>query len=374
MECPLGKLSPEQFLAQYWQRKPLLVRQAFPAFEQAICPDELAGLACEEDIDSRIVSGRHQLNNWRLEHGPFDENSYDARGEHDWTLLVQSVDHYVPELAELKGAFRFIPDWRLDDIMVSFAATGGSVGPHFDNYDVFLVQGSGSRQWHLGGHCPPNTPLYPHPDLRLLADFNTVETIEMQAGDMLYLPPRYAHWGVALEPCMTFSVGFRAPTARELLLSYCDTAVNAAGDEVFYRDGQLDPARPSAEIPAATLSAMRDMLTAQMTDELVSEWIGSHLSAVPGWESSVQGAALDWHQSYTLPLAARCTWIASENGHRLFINGEMFEGQGPAWQTLVTKLSDQRTLALNQHPAMQHCEHCTRTLRKLVASGLLELL
>src|SRR5690606_35155678 len=165
-----GGMSAEEFLRDYWQKKPLLIRQAFPDFESPLSADELAGLSLEEEVESRIVL-ELGATPWELRHGPFTEDDYRTLPERDWTLLVQAVDQFVPEVAELLQAFRFLPSWRLDDVMISYAAPGGSVGPHFDSYDVFLLQTQGHRRWKIGQMCEADSPLLEHPDLRILSEF-----------------------------------------------------------------------------------------------------------------------------------------------------------------------------------------------------------
>ena len=165
----LGGISAREFMRDYWQKKPLLIRQAIPDFESPLSPDELAGLALEEEIESRLVI-EHGEQPWELRRGPFAEDAFADLPERDWTLLVQAVDQFIPEVAELLEQFRFLPSWRIDDVMISFAAPGGGVGPHFDNYDVFLLQGHGQRRWRLGQMCDADSPLLDHPELRILAD------------------------------------------------------------------------------------------------------------------------------------------------------------------------------------------------------------
>jgi len=202
------------FLRDYWQKRPLLVRGAFAPWVNPIAPDDLAALACDDDVESRLITQKRE--DWRVEQGPLPEDRFGRLGRMPYTLLVQAVNLYVPEVAALIAPFRFVPDWRIDDVMVSYASDGGGVGPHFDQYDVFLIQGLGRRRWQVGGHgadaCTDATPLLPHDDLRLLADFRPVEEWVLEPGDMLYVPPRVAHNGVAVgTDCMTYSVGFRAP-------------------------------------------------------------------------------------------------------------------------------------------------------------------
>lgn len=217
----LGGISAREFLRDYWQKKPLLIRQAIPGFQSPISPDELAGLSLEEEVESRLVI-EHGAQPWELRRGPFTEETYQSLPERDWTLLVQAVDQFVPEVSELLEHFRFLPSWRIDDVMISYAAPGGGVGPHFDNYDVFLLQGYGKRRWRIGQMCDSQSPLMKHADLRILADFEGSDDWVLEPGDMLYLPPRLAHLGTAVDECMTYSVGFRAPSAAEVLTHFTD--------------------------------------------------------------------------------------------------------------------------------------------------------
>jgi 50S ribosomal protein L16 3-hydroxylase len=176
-----------EFLRETWQKKPLLIRNAWSSWSNPLEPDELAGLACEERIESRLVI--QSADGWKLEHGPMPEERFRKVGRNPWTLLVQAVDHHVPAVAALLEPFRFLPNWRVDDVMVSYAVDGGGVGAHFDQYDVFLVQGLGTRRWQIGGRCDEATELLPHNDLRLLAAFEPTEEWVLEPGDMLYVPP-----------------------------------------------------------------------------------------------------------------------------------------------------------------------------------------
>src|SRR4051812_20292918 len=202
----LGKVTPAQFLKQYWQKKPLLVRGAFPGFRDPVTPDQLAGLALEDDVDSRLVMERGGKKPWEVTLGPQRAAKLRGLPRSHWTLLVQGVDRYVPGVAALLEPFRFIPDWRVEDIMISFAPQAGTVGPHIDSYDVFLIQGQGRRRWQLdpaaGGALRPGL------DLRILKQFTAKQDWVLEPGDMLYLPPDLAHHGTALEDCLTYSVGF----------------------------------------------------------------------------------------------------------------------------------------------------------------------
>jgi len=215
MSAPLGSLSTEQFIEQYWQKQPCLIRQAISGFEAMLDGDELAGLACEEMAESRLVKGTFEAADWTLTHGPFSEADFANLSNENWTLLVQDVEkHYAP-LQELVRQFNFIPQWRLDDLMISYAATGGSVGPHIDQYDVFLLQAEGTRRWQIASSFEPE--LLKECPLNVLKHFTPEQEWVLEPGDMLYLPPNIAHHGVALEPGMTWSIGSRAPSAADLL-------------------------------------------------------------------------------------------------------------------------------------------------------------
>ena len=218
----LGGLTASEFLRDYWQKKPLVIRQAFPGFQCPVSPDELAGLACEEAVESRIVIENDAGKPWQLHNGPFNPDRFSDLPEQDWTLLVQGLDHWVPEIADLLDNFRFVPNWRLDDIMASYAPKGGSVGPHYDMYDVFLLQAQGHRRWTFGGHCDHTSPRVEGTPLRILSSWGGEETVTLAPGDMLYLPPGIGHHGVAEDDCITLSVGFRAPTIDDILTSFTD--------------------------------------------------------------------------------------------------------------------------------------------------------
>lgn len=263
-------LDREHFLAEYWQKKPLLIPCALPDFTPPVGPDELAGLAMEEGIESRIVENRDQQ--WLLHQGPFEAE--DFRRKTPWTLLVQAVDHYLPEVAVLRQYFDFIPQWRVDDVMVSYAEDGGSVGPHFDNYDVFLLQGAGQRLWRVGQQCDESTPLLPHEDLRILADFDCSDEYLLGPGDMLYLPPGVAHWGIAQGECTTFSIGFRAPRVNDMLSRWADTALTLLPADRFYRDGGITTETRPGEIREDAISRAQQQLLDAIDTLDIASWFG----------------------------------------------------------------------------------------------------
>ena len=275
---PFNNFDTDAFLRNYWQRKPLLIRKGLPAWRNPLDPDELAGLACEENVESRLVTQARDT--WKVEHGPVAEKRFGELGKAPWTLLVQAVDHHVPQVATLIEPFRFIPNWRIDDVMVSYATDGGGVGPHFDQYDVFLVQGLGVRRWQVGALCDNDTELLPHDDLRLLANFEPTQEWLLEPGDMLYVPPRFAHNGVAVgDDCMTYSVGFRAPSRSELIAHYIDDVLGALSDDDRYADAGLQAQSNPGEITAEALASLHAMVLEKLADrDAFARWFGTYNS------------------------------------------------------------------------------------------------
>lgn len=263
-----------QFLREYWQKKPLLLRNPWRDWANPLEPDELAGLACEAELESRLITQADGI--YGLEHGPFDAERFAALGQNPWTLLVQAVDHHVPAVAALITPFRFIPNWRIDDVMVSLASDAGGVGPHFDQYDVFLVQGLGRRRWEVGPVCTADTSLLPNEDLKLLAEFEVSDAWVLEPGDILYVPPGYAHNGVAVgDDCMTYSIGFRAPSRAELLCHYVDEISEYLPDDDRYGDAEPKPQAHPGEITDDALSRLQAMMIAAVSDaDSFKRWFG----------------------------------------------------------------------------------------------------
>ena len=264
------------FLSQAWQKKPVLIRDAWDAWSNPLDPDDLAGLACEPGIDSRLVTKSSDL--WELEHGPLSEQRFADIGEMPWTLLVQAVDHHVPAVAALLDPFRFIPNWRVDDVMVSYAVDGGGVGAHFDQYDVFLVQGLGRRRWQIGARCDRTAQLLPHDDLRLLADFEPTEEWVLGPGDMLYVPPGFAHNGIAVgDDCMTYSIGFRAPSRAELIAGWAEYAIAELDDDDRYSDPGVAAQANPGEIAPGALARLQAMVADKVLDrDAFALWFGEY--------------------------------------------------------------------------------------------------
>ncbi|RZI25196.1 cupin domain-containing protein [Pseudomonas sp. 770NI] len=326
----LGGITAREFLRDYWQKKPLLIRQAIPDFENPIDADELAGLALEEEVESRLVI-EHGERPWELRRGPFAEDAFSTLPEREWTLLVQAVDQFVPEVAELLEHFRFLPSWRIDDVMISFAAPGGSVGPHFDNYDVFLLQAQGKRNWKIGQMCNSESPLLQHADLRILAEFEESAEWVLEPGDMLYLPPRLAHFGIAEDDCMTYSVGFRAPSAAEVLTHFTDFLSQYLTDEERYTDADAQPVSDPHQIQGDALDRLKGLLAEHMSDErMLLTWFGQFMTE-PRYPELVAGEELG-EEDFINSLqdgailvrnpSARLAWSEVDDDVLLFASGQ----------------------------------------------------
>ncbi|WP_454255485.1 ribosomal protein uL16 3-hydroxylase [Pseudomonas sp. Marseille-Q8238] len=326
----LGGLTAREFLRDYWQKKPLLIRQAIPDFESPISPDELAGLALEEEVESRLIIEQGERP-WELRRGPFAEDAFSQLPERDWTLLVQAVDQFVPDVAELLKQFNFLPSWRIDDVMISFAAPGGGVGPHYDNYDVFLLQAHGQRRWKIGQMCDSDSPLLPHADLRILADFQQTDEWVLEPGDMLYLPPRLAHFGTAEDDCLTYSVGFRAPSAAEVLTHFTDFLAQFLPDEERYSDADIAPTNDPHQIQRDSLDRLKALLAEHMSDErLLLTWFGQFMTE-PRYPELVAGndieeedllASIDQGAVLIRNPSARLAWSEVDVGLVLFASGQ----------------------------------------------------
>lgn len=259
----LNGLTPAEFMAEYWQKKPLLIRGAMPGFSGLLDPSELAGLACDADVPARLIQfdpeRQQEGEGWQVTQGPFDDDDFSALPAQYWTLLVQGVNHVLPEAQALLNQFKFVPNARLDDVMVSYAPTGGGVGAHIDSYDVFLLQGAGKRRWRISQQT--DLRLIPNAPLRILSHFECEQEWVLEPGDMLYLPPNVAHWGIAEDDdCMTYSIGFRAPAARELAIEFLESCRQEGMADELYRDPDLQPVSDVAAIDVEMVNNVADML------------------------------------------------------------------------------------------------------------------
>ncbi len=341
----LGGITAESFLKEYWHKKPLLIRGAIPEFKGFLTPNELAGLACEEDVQSRLIT--YVKKEWKLEQGPFAEKRFVNLPERDWTLLVQSVNHHLQEANDLLQQFNFIPYARLDDLMVSYAPDGGGVGPHFDSYDVFLLQGCGQRVWRISEQ--KDLSLLDGAPLRILKNFNTEQEFTLSAGDMLYLPPHVAHWGIAVGDCMTYSIGFRAPTAQELAGEFLNYLQEHRSFSERYSDPNLSVQEHSAEISDDMVKQVSSMLNGlRWNDADVADFLGQYLSepkshivfdipknmSLPAFEKRMRADGIQLSFKSQLLKAANC----------YYLNGEVIVFDADS-ERLIMKLADDRVLS-----------------------------
>lgn len=375
----LNNFDTAVFLRDFWQKRPLLIRDPWNSWRNPLSPDELAGLACEDHVESRLIT--QSSGDWNAEHGPLPEARFDELGKTPWTLLVQAVDHHVPDVAALIAPFRFIPNWRIDDVMVSYASDGGGVGPHFDHYDVFLVQGLGQRRWQIGGICDDQTALRQHEDLRLLANFEAVEEWILNPGDMLYVPPGIAHNGVAVgTDCMTYSIGFRSPSRKELIGNWCDDLLPQMGDDDRYRDPDLRQQENPGEIPAVAIDRLHAMIMKKLADRAeFARWFGEY-SSTPRYpetdwspEQPIETGHLRSLLSGDHPLfrnpASRFSFVREDDRSvLLFVDGESFPCQDEA-ALLAEMLSARDQLVID--PAWRTSDSVIELLAKLYNRGSL---
>lgn len=274
----LGGLTTRQFFDEYWQKKPLLIRNAIDDFESLITPDELAGLSLEESVQARIIIEKDADTPWKVFYSPLEESVFSEMPETHWTLLVSDVEKHIPEFTEITDQFRFIPDWRIDDLMISYAPQGGSVGPHIDQYDVFLLQAHGQRRWQISADAIENEDFIEGLEIRVLKEFTPDHDWVLNPGDMLYLPARVAHHGVALDHCMTYSIGFRANSYKELVNSFTDHLVNHSIPSLRYNatDFQSHP----AEITPDSIQQLKKILTSsiQIDNAHIEQWFGQFIT------------------------------------------------------------------------------------------------
>ncbi|WP_243043087.1 cupin domain-containing protein [Dyella sedimenti] len=350
---PLG-MSPAQFLRDYWHKRPLLIRQAFPGFQPPIQPDDLAGLALEETALSRLIVHDEARERWKVKAGPLTEKDFAGTPDRNWTLLVQDVDKWDADVAALLKDFTFLPSWRLDDIMISYAEPGGGVGPHVDQYDVFLLQAIGQRHWAISDDPDAPKDFRPDVELKQLRHFEPTHEWLLEPGDMLYLPPDVPHDGVAFGgPCMTISVGMRAPSRAELVGDLADYLAERLPDELRYSDPDLAPAKAIGEIDRAALARVRQSVpfAAGLDDATLVDWFGRFITRyrsaqqpVPPTKALTGAALLKQIEGGARLLRhpwARMAWAKARRGATLFVNGQAY----PAAAELAARICRERELA-----------------------------
>ena len=364
----LGGLTPTQFMKRHWHKKPLLVRQAIPGFQPCVGRAELVDLAGREDVESRLIV--HGDAGWKMKPGPLTRRSLPPFGRKHWTFLVQGVDLHHDGVHELLQQFRFVPDARLDDLMISYASDGGGVGPHFDSYDVFLLQAQGRRRWRIGRQ--KDLTLQAGVPLKILQNFVPEQEFVLEPGDMLYLPPKYAHDGIAEGECMTWSIGFRsaqrAELARELLLGLADEAQDAAGEEIY-----RDPAQPAVEQPARIPESLRSFalqaLDRALKDpRLLDSLLGEYLTE-PKPQVWFETPTHEVSPDAGVQLDRRTRMMFDQ--HHVFINGEGFRVAGRDAR-LLHQLANARLLGGEQVRQLSADAH--ETLCEWMQAGWLKTL
>lgn len=274
----LNGLSRSEFLQQHWQKKPLLINQALEKFSCPVTKHYLFELACNEQVESRIIIQDLKSDSWQCEYGPFELDFFSQLPNTNWTLLVQSVDHHHTDIAALLELFDFIPNWRVDDIMISFAVDGGNVGAHLDNYDVFLLQAEGQRHWHINETDYSDDDYIEDLELKILSEFKSKQDWLLNPGDMLYLPPGVAHHGIAKGECMTISIGFRAPNDQELLSAFVDD-LPLNQSPLFYSDPELELQNYSGEINKQQLEYIHELMVSRIVhDNEFEQWFGRFIT------------------------------------------------------------------------------------------------
>ena len=335
VRLPLG-MPAARFLRDCWQKRPLLIRNAFPNFAPPLSPDDLAGLACEEGALSRIVLHDVRRDRWTLRAGPFSESEFAKLPESHWTLLVQDVDKWDADVAVLLDRFDFLPSWRIDDVMVSYATDGGGVGAHVDQYDVFLLQAAGQRRWRISTDPRASHEFRDGVELKLLREFRPTHEWTLDPGDMLYLPPGIPHEGVAVGECMTFSIGMRAPSGAELLVACAEQVAADLPESQRYADPDLRPANESGEIDDGALRRARAALgpAAQMMDaetfanffgRFITAYRGTHRVTPPKRKTRAEKLALELPNSvFRRNPWSRFAWRRAGHGAVLYVSGEQY--------------------------------------------------
>ena len=356
--CLPDNLTPEQFLAEYWQKKPLLIKQGLPQLKDMFEPDDILGLSLDEAATSRLITQNNTNNGdqWQLQQSPLSEEMFDNLPE-QWTVLVQNLEQWSPELGLLWNAFNFIPQWQRDDIMVSYAPKGGSVGKHYDEYDVFLAQGFGHRRWQLGKFCNESTEFIENQPIRIFDDMGEIIFDEiLEPGDVLYVPPKLSHYGVAQDDCLTFSFGFRRPNLMQVLDSLVDAAT---GEPSLFVPMLLDqPLQTAGKLDRDSITQIKDqlleLLKSEQGDELITQAVSEVVSKrqyellVP--EDAIDEEdlqqALEQGAVIRTDYSSRLIYTELNDEITIFANGQSLDDINDSEASLLKRLADAESLTL----------------------------
>ncbi|TQF70571.1 cupin domain-containing protein [Pseudoalteromonas luteoviolacea] len=375
-QLSINGMTQQEFLSNYWQKKPLLIKGGFTNFEDPLSAEELAGLAMEEAIESRLITNHE--GNWQAHHGPFED--FSKLTDTHSTLLVQAVDHWHPPAAELLEPFRFIPNWRIDDLMISFSTPQGGVGPHLDQYDVFIIQGQGKRRWRVG---LPDTSLKQFTKDKALLQveqFNAIIDHELESGDILYIPPGCPHEGYAVENALNYSVGFRAPDQKDLISSFADHIIDQETGKLRYGDAELTLRESLGEINLEDKKRVRELLNSLINDEaLYSHWLGTFLSQpkhemdlAPLDDALVADILTDEITPDDVIHRAggvRAMYQILDDKILLSINGETYQIPSKYLEQ-VKVLTDETFFSFNEVKPALNCLEFKQTLTTLINDGL----
>ncbi|WP_448565319.1 cupin domain-containing protein [Thalassotalea ganghwensis] len=371
-----GDLTPAQFLSEYWQKKPLLIKQALPGFTGTIAADELAGLAMEEEIESRIISQKND-GNWHVDHGPFE--SFDQFGESHWTLLVQAVNNWSRDTDQLINLVNFVPRWRVDDVMVSFSTPEGGVGPHLDQYDVFILQGEGKRRWQVGKPDDTLETLLPHPDLKQVSSFKPVIDEVTEAGDLLYIPPNHPHNGVSIENSLNYSIGFQAPNNQELFSGVADRLIDDNLGEQRFGDQDRKLSQTPQLLADEDIERLRAFMKTQLDDaEFFNQALAKYLTQShhalellipmePFSEQQVMSFT-DEQQLQFYPVSGIKALVLTQPKKALYINGDEFLIEDSNWE-FATILAGNAPLTMNNAKSFLSCLKNHQLLTRVLNKG-----
>jgi 50S ribosomal protein L16 3-hydroxylase len=344
-------MAPATFLRDYWQKRPLLIRGAF-ASAQWMKPNDLAGLTCEELALSRMVQHDPKRDRWKVRNGPFTESDFAKTGNRNWTLLVQDVDKWDADVAAILPHFAFIPSWRIDDVMISYAEDGGGVGAHVDHYDVFLIQGLGQRRWRIDTRPDAPVEFRDDAELKLLRRFDPTHDWILESGDMLYLPPGVPHEGTAIGNCMTYSVGMRAPSKAELLIDFAESVAEPLSEDARFIDPDLLPSDDANEITPASIKRVRAALPwlGAVADDAFTDWFGRFITRYRSAHEAAQNPKPLSTEQLARKLAthsvgrnpwSRMAWSRTGRRATLFVAGDSF----PCPTAVAKRIAESREIA-----------------------------